>query len=121
MRSVPAATGSGLSEIATPTSARTWTTVACVDESLAAFGSKVDEETAAVLEIPVVLEESTVTTRVTVWLPPFAMSPSEQVRTPAATAQLPTEGVAETRVVPAGSVSVTKTLDAVDGPVFATV
>src|SRR5207248_2896396 len=53
--------------------------------------------------------------------PPAATAPREHVTTPAAWRQEPCEGVAETSAVPAGSVSVTTTAWASEGPAFATV
>jgi hypothetical protein len=47
---------------------------------------------------------------------PFAIVPSEQVTVPDACEQLPCVGVAEVNVTPPGSVSVTATPVALDGP-----
>jgi hypothetical protein len=102
-------------------SARTWTVVPCVEELFAPLGSVVEEATLAVFERSEVREETTCTTSVTVAVAPFAMSPIEHVTTPAACPHEPTEGVAETKVVPAGTVSVTTVLVAVEGPPLWTV
>lgn len=84
-------------------------------------GSPVDELTDAVLEIAATRAGSTATTSVTVALAPFASAPRLQVTTPAASEHEPTDGVAETYEVPAGTVSLTVTAAALEGPAFATV
>src|SRR5688500_151535 len=64
-------------------------------------------------------EDGGVTTSVIVALVPLAIAPSVQV-TVVVPEQLPCDGVAETKVVPAGSTSVTTTFDAVSGPALLT-
>ncbi len=56
----------------------------------------------------------------TLALPPLATVPSAQVTVPDACEQLPCEGVAESKVTPAGRVSVTVTPGAPWGPAFET-
>ena len=51
---------------------------------------------------------------------PFAIVPSEHVTVPLDCEHVPCEGVAELKVTPAGSVSVTVTPVALDGPALAT-
>ena len=75
--------------------------------------------TRAVLVIVPVVEESTVTTMVTVAVLPLAMSPKLQVTMPSASLQGPPWlGLADTKVTPAGKVSVTITPVASEGPVL---
>jgi hypothetical protein len=89
-----------------------------VEVLLARFGSGVVEETVAVLEtVPGVLE--LLTTSTTVATPLANTVPREQL-TVLVPEQDPTDGVAETSVVPAGSVSLTVTPAAKLGPAFAT-
>ena len=56
----------------------------------------------------------------TLALAPFPIVPSGHVTVPADCEQVPCEGVAETNVTPAGSVSLTDTDGALEGPVFCT-
>ena len=84
-----------------------FTTVASVSELLPGTGSCVVEVAEAVFErsasvVGVTLIE-------TLALPPFAIVPSAQVTVPLACEHVPWEGVAEPKVTPAGSVSVTVT------------
>ena len=90
-----------------------------VEELLAGFGSVVAEETRAVFATgpsePVLRTMSTTVAELLA-----AMVPREQM-TVFVPEQEPTDGVAETNVVPAGRTSVTFTLTAGLGPAFATV
>ncbi len=54
-------------------------------------------------------------------MPPFAIVPRLQVTVPEDSEQVPCEGVAESNVTPLGSVSVSTTAVAPEGPAFATV
>ena len=63
----------------------------------------------------------TCTTTVTVAVVPFASVPSWQSTVPLACVQLPALGVAETKVTPGGSASLTCTLAAAFGPLLRTV
>ena len=89
------------------TSAEVLTAVAAVAELLPLLGSVVEELTLAVLEIPVVRLEATLTTNVSELDAPFAISPRFQVTVPADSVPPPD---AETNEVPAGSGSA-KTTD----------
>jgi len=62
-----------------------------------------------------------VTTTSTVAFAPLPMSPSMQVTTPVLSAQLPWDGVADTKVTSAGRVSTSSTELAVSGPSLVTV
>ena len=93
-----------------------------VDVLFSGAGSVAAEETVAVLEmiVPAVNPEPVWTTREIVAFPPFAIVPRLQV-TVAVPLHDPAEGVAETNVTPAGSVSDTLTLVAALGPALFTV
>ena len=54
----------------------------------------------------------------TLAFPPFAIVPSGQVTVPEDSEHVPWEGVAETKVTPAGSVSVSCVDGALEGPAF---
>ena len=99
-------------------SAAGFTVVEALAELLAGTRSTVSAETLAWL----VIEPSDcgVTLIETLALPAFAIVPSAQVTVPLACEQVPWEGVAELKVTPAGSVSVTLTPLALDGPALAT-
>ncbi len=78
-------------------------------------GSLVGEATLAVLfSVPLV---GAVTVTVTLLTAPLASVPNDQFTTPLLSMPLP---LADTKVTPAGKVSVTTTLLAVDGPKFVT-
>src|SRR5687767_9314593 len=94
------------------------TTVDSSNVLFAGAGSVPAAVTDAVLLITVLLVG--VTTIVTVALAPFASEPSAHVIV-AVPLQEPVEGVAETSVTDAGSVSVTVTVVAVSGPLLVTV
>ena len=85
---------------------------------LAVFGSPVSDVTLAVFVIVPV--DCGVTLIETLALAVFASVPIEQVTVPLACEQLPCEGVAETKVTPAGSVSVSVMPVALDGPALLT-
>jgi hypothetical protein len=90
---------------------------AAVDALLAGFGSTSADATLAVFDTgPAVLD--VLTTKVTVALAPLAREPMAQV-TVVVPLQLPWDGVAETKVVPAGITSVTTTAVAAPGPALA--
>ena len=103
----------------------TVTRVLSITELFAGFGSLVVElaVNALVIMVPAAVEAFTASITVMFTLDPAARLPSEQVITPADNEQEPTVGVAETKVTPAGSVSVTMTAaaDVGLGPLFVTV
>jgi hypothetical protein len=82
-------------------------------------GSNKGELTLAVLVI--VPESWGATFTLTVAFEPDAIVPSEHVTVPLACEQLPCDGVADWYVTPAGSVSVTCTPVALEGPPLAAV
>ena len=90
--------------------------VVALAELLARLMSVAAELTLAVLVIEPWLCGTTLIE--TLALPPFAIVPRSQVTVPDACAQVPCEGVAETKVTPAGSVSVSCVDVALDGPAF---
>ena len=115
----PCVTGSGESVLVTARSADgDVTVVEAAAPLLEVFGSPVSEVTFAWF----VIEPWAwgVTLIETLALPAFARVPSEQVTVPPDCEQLPCEGVAELYVTPAGSVSVTVTPAALEGPVLLT-
>ena len=81
---------------------------------VAGTGSAVVAETVAWLVIVPGAERRTLIS--TVALAPLASVPSAQVTVPLDSEQVPCEGVAESNVTPAGSVSVTVTPVALEGP-----
>jgi hypothetical protein len=90
-----------------------------VEVLLARFGSGVGEETMAVLTtVPDVL--GLTTTSWTVAKPPAAIVPREQLMVVVPEHDPDGDGVAETKVVPAGRMSATVTLAARLGPAFVT-
>ena len=97
------------------------TVVVEVAELLPAAGSGVDVVADAVLEItlPLATDGPTCTTRVIVADAPAAMDPNEHV-TDVVPAHEPSDGMAETYVVPAGSASLTVASRAFDGPLLVT-
>jgi len=97
-------------------SAAGFTVVAALAELFALFGSLTADEAVAWFVIEPV--DCGVTLICTLALEPLAMLPSGHVIVPADWVQVPWEGVAETNVTPAGSVSLIETLVAVDGPEF---
>src|SRR5438094_975998 len=115
---VPASTGSGESDLVSARLAEVFTVVSSVAVLSEVSGSNTPEVVLAVLEMFVVREESTLTTRVTVSLhdalPIFRFHPT----TPAVRVPPP---VAETKLVPAGIASDRLTPVASDGPLFVTV
>src|SRR6266850_641778 len=124
----PAVTGSGMSILVTERSALSELTVVdCVAVLLAAFGSPALEATVAVLLIGLAAPRFTFTTRVKVCGPAAVV----RLGLVAVTVPVPpTAGVAvvhpagatkETKVVPAGTLSVRLTLAAASGPAFVTV
>ena len=95
-----------------------FTVVVAVAELFAELGSEVVDDTVAVFESgPAAVG---VTTIAIVAEAPFARVPRMQV-TIEVPEQEPTDGVADTNVTPAGSVSLTETPAAESGPPFATV
>jgi hypothetical protein len=113
----PAATLAG-PVLTIETSALAVTLVFDVEVLLARFGSVVVEETVAVLTTAPA-ELGLTTTSVIVGVAPTATVPREQV-TVVVPEQDPTDGVADTNVVPAGRTSVTVTPAAELGPAFPT-
>ena len=103
---------------ATPLQRRGLTAVPSVSELLALFGSiSVRLTEAVLLKVPA---DVGVTAIVTVAFAPLFKLPRLQV-TVAVPLQVPWLGIAETKVAPAGSVSVTTTPVAVSGPLLVTV
>ena len=116
---VPATTEATPSVLAIRRSAAGVTVVVSMSELFARAGSDVVADTVAVSVIsPSIV---VVTTIVTVAVAPNGTTPSGQVTTPAACEQLPWLGVADTNVTDPGSVSVTTTPVASEGPRFVTV
>ena len=95
------------------------TDVSALAELSEAFGSKASEVSLAVLVIAPSFCGRTLTSTVAPW--PFAIVPSAQVTVPLDCEQLPCEGVAESNVTPAGRLSVTCTLAALEGPALCAV
>jgi hypothetical protein len=115
VNSCPEDTGSGESDFVIERSATGSTVVVAPAVLLAGLGSLVLEDTVAVLVIGPVTWG--VTLIWTLALAPLATDPSGQVTVPADCVQpLPWEGVAETNVTPAGSVSLRLTAAALEGP-----
>ncbi len=114
----PESTGSGESVLVSERSATGSTVVVALAELLTSTGSAVVADTVAwlVIELP----EDGVTLIVTPALPPLLTVPSGHVTVPAACEQLPCVGVADVKVTPPGSVSVTVTPAAEDGPALLT-
>ena len=128
VRPSPAVTVVTPSLLVTERSADVATVVVVVALSLAAFGSLVAAETVAVLlmTVPAATLAPTWTMSVKVWVAPAARLAIVQVTVPlpptAGVVQLkPAGAVSETKVVPAGRVSVRLTLWAALGPALATV
>jgi hypothetical protein len=120
---LPTATGSGVSVLVMDKSAIAVTAVVAVAELLPATGSLVVDDTVAVSLMEAAAEPVTVTTMVTVTLAPLLIVPRLQVTMPAACEQVPVgalDGVADTNVTPAGSVSVSVAA-AAEGPALETV
>src|SRR6266550_8385372 len=99
--------------------------VAAVSELLAAFGSVVVLEALAVFEIGEDADAVTLTTSVKVCPAPAARVARVQLTVPAAptagvvqTKAAPDPWLSETKVVPAGKVSLSATVWASDGPLF---
>ncbi len=108
-------TGSGEPVFVIDRSAPLTTVVVAVAVLLAPLGSAVTAETVAVfVRVPLAVGETATTTSIVARAPPGKI-PSAQV-TVVVPEQDPVLGVAETRVTPAGRVSVTVTPLVVDGP-----
>lgn len=92
------------------------TVVVALEALLTRAGSAVVADTLAwfVIDVP----EEGVTMMLTVALAPFATAPRLQVTVPLDCEQVPCDGVAESYVTPLGSVSVTVTPVAPEGPAF---
>ena len=110
--SSPSIAGDSVGTVDPPTTTRE-------SESLFGLESGVEVSTVAVLVIAPE-DDCTVTTIVTVALPPFGIVPRVAVTVPAAFAQEPWLGEQETNATPAGSGSVTVTAAALAGPALAT-
>ncbi len=116
---MPATTEATPSVLAMRRSAAGVTVVVSLSVSFAGTGSDVVADTVAVSVIgPSIV---VVTTMLMVAVVPNGTTPSGQVTTPAACAQLPWLGVAETNITEPGRVSVTTTPAASEGPRFVTV
>ena len=116
---MPATTDATPSLFAIRRSATGVTVVVSLSVSLAGTGSDVVADTVAVSEIsPSIV---VVTTIVTEAIAPNGTTPSGHVTTPAAGEQLPWLGIAETNMTEPGSVSVTTTPAASEGPRLVTV
>src|SRR2546430_1354122 len=99
---LPASTGSGESDLVSARLAEVLTVVSSVAVSSEVSGSNTPEVVLAVLEMFVVREESTFTTRVTDLLAPLVIVVRFHPTTPALRVPRP---VAETKLVPAGIAS----------------
>ena len=109
-------TGSGESVFVSERSAALTTVVLAVAVLFAGFGSAVTAETAAeFVSVPLPAEAETATTISIVALVPPGKIPSAQLIV-VVPEHDPVLGVADTRVTPAGNVSVTVTPLVVDGP-----
>ena len=116
LSSSPTPTGSGKSDLMTERSADAGTTVVCtVEVLLAGIGSDSAEATDAVL-VKVVGAPGVLTAISTFAFADLAILPRLQVTVPEACVHVPCVGIAERKVTPAGSVSVSVTPVAVDGP-----
>src|SRR5438552_3708542 len=115
---LPASTGSGESDLVSARLAEVLTVVSSVAVLSEVSGSNTPEVVLAVLEMLVVREESTLTTRVTDLLAPLVRS--DECRAGTAAVRVPPP-VAETKLVPAGIASDRLTPVASDGPLFVTV
>jgi hypothetical protein len=114
----PEETGSGESDFVIERSATGSTVVVALALLFAEFGSLTPEETLAWFVTDPV--DGGVTLIVTLALAPLAMLPSAHETTPEDWAQLPCEAVAVLNVTPLGSVSLTATVVAVEGPALLT-
>ncbi len=92
------------------------TVVSSVSSLLEVSGS--GSSAVTVVEFVIVPVALGVTSILTVACAPFARLPRLHVTTPLNSLQLPWLGVADTKLTPAGSVSVTTTLVASSGPLF---
>src|SRR2546426_222685 len=114
----PAGTGTGEAVLGSGRFAEVFTVVSSVAVLSEVSGSNTPEVVLAVLEMFVVREESTLTTRVTDLLAPDVIVVRFHPTTPAVSVPPP---VAETKLVPAGIASDRLTPVASDGPLFVTV
>src|SRR5438270_1558567 len=112
---LPASTGSGESDLVSARLAAVLTVVSSVAVLSEVSGSNTPEVVLAVLEMFVVREESTFTTRVTDLLAPLVIVVRFHPTTPAVRVPPP---VAETKLVPAGIASDRLTPVASDGPLL---
>ena len=118
MVEVPATTVPTASSFVSTRSETGVTSVVSVSASSPPTGSAVVASTVAVFEsAPSVV---VVTTIVTAASPPSARIPSRHVTVPPASEHEPCDGVAETKLTPAGSASTTSTPWASDGPSLCT-
>src|SRR5437870_554818 len=115
---LPAKTGRGACGVGRARLAEVLTVVSSVAVLSEVWGSNTREVVLAVLEMFVVREESTFTTRVTDLLAPLVIVVRFHPTTPAVRVPPP---VAETKLVPAGIPSDRLTPVASDGPLFVTV
>src|SRR5437763_1197513 len=115
---LPASTGSGESDFVSVRLDAVYDVVRWLEFRCVVFRSNTPEVVLAVLEMLVVREESTLTTRVTDLLAPLVIVVRFHPTTPAVRVPPP---VAETKLVPAGMASDRLTPVASDGPLFVTV
>src|SRR5438874_504566 len=113
-----ASTGCGVSDLVSARLAEVFTVVSSVAVLSEVSGSNTPEVVLAVLELLVVREESTLTTRVTDLLAALVIVVRFHPTTPAVRVPPP---VAETKLVPAGMATDRLTPFASDGPLFLTV
>ena len=115
----PAAIGSGESVFVSERSAAGSTVVPALAELSALLGSATSEVTLASFVIEPSLCGRTLMSTVAPW--PLVIVPSGHVTVPLDSEQVPCEGVAESKVTPAGRVSETCTPVALEGPWLLTV
>src|SRR5437763_17077389 len=112
---VPASTGSGESDLVSARLVEVLTVVSAVERWSEVSGANSPEVVLAVLEMLVVREESTLTTRVTDLLAPLVIVVRFHPTTPAVRVPPP---VAETKLVPAGRSEERRVGDASEGRLF---
>src|SRR5262245_49327046 len=103
---LPAVTGSGASLLVTDKSVDGTIVVDSLAELLSTTGSVVAAETLAVLVTVALTDGKVVTLMVTVVLPPAARVPKPQVMVPTSSVQVGDPGADDTKMTPAGNVSV---------------
>ena len=127
MRLLPAFTGSGVSILTIDRSADVATVVVSVSDSLPGLGSAVVDVAVAVLDrtVPPAVEGLTLTTRVKTAFPTASDGLAQEMVPVPPTAGVvhdqPATAESDTKVVPAGSVSLHATVAAASGPLLVTV